>query len=354
MTHQSHGRGTLIIDRRYPCVGRVRRASGTTDRKVFKSLNAMLDSLYSVGRVDLLRAIRDGKLRLFDVWVTFRLGHLNELPDVDSLKPLRETWVEWARASDVSGHYKKDRERSLRRLGVTNDHAITDLPDLLLEYRFKCQREKHAPAFRQTKSIVQAFLRDRFGRSHALYMRVSDIQPLKAGPKRKPNPQTPEQARVIREALGKHGDTWWAMCCTGMMPDELWGEKWRVGPNYIHVMGTKREARDRKVPRIFTPVKPPVRQPTTFNHALTRATNGKVQPYDARRTYAHWLEEAGVTRTRTKLYMGHAARDVTDLYLRHELAAYLDGDANLLREYLGEGLKRFPDISPDRERVKEA
>ena len=135
---------------------------------------------------------------------------------------------------------------------------------------------------------------------------------------------------------------WCAMCCTGMMPDELWGEQWRVGPNYIHIMGTKQEARDRKVPRICTPTMPLLRQPTTFNHALTKATNGTVQPYDARRTFLHWMEEARITRTRRKIYAGHSVKDVTDLYERHEVAAYLETDADLLREYLGEprgGLK---------------
>lgn len=62
---------------------------------------------------------------------------------------------------------------------------------------------------------------------------------------------------------------------------------------------------------------------------------GTVQPYDARRTFSHWLEEAAITRTRIKMYMGHAAKDVTDLYLRDELAAYLESDADLLRAYLG-------------------
>ena len=40
--------------------------------------------------------------------------------------------------------------------------------------------------------------------------------------------------------------------------------------------------------------------------------------------------------------MSPERQDVTDLYLRHELAAYLETDADLLREYLGEqrgGLK---------------
>ena len=45
---------------------------------------------------------------------------------------------------------------------------------------------------------------------------------------------------------------------------------------------------------------------------------------------------AGITRTRRKLYMEHRAKDVSDLYERHELAPYLDSDAQLLRKYLGE------------------
>ncbi len=84
MTHKDQGRGTLVIDRRFPGVGRIKRATGTTDRSVFKSLSGMLDILYNIGRVDLLRAIRDGKLRLHDVRATFLLRHLNERPDLHS------------------------------------------------------------------------------------------------------------------------------------------------------------------------------------------------------------------------------------------------------------------------------
>ncbi len=34
--------------------------------------------------------------------------------------------------------------------------------------------------------------------------------------------------------------------------------------------------------------------------------------------------------------MGHRAADVSDLYERHDLAPYLDSDAELLRKYLCE------------------
>ena len=99
------------------------------------------------------------------------------------------------------------------------------------------------------------------------------------------------------------------MCCTGMMPDELWGEQLRVGPNYVHIMGTKREARDRKVPRICTPTMPLLRQRTTFHHAVTKATNGTVRPYDARRHLLHSTEEDRTTRSRRQVYAVHSLKD---------------------------------------------
>ena len=238
-------------------------------------------------------------------------------------------------------------------LAIPLEATLSDLPRLLKAYRFTARAAGHHRSFNLARAGVQAFLRDEVGKSHSLYTAATDVRSLRVE-RREGNPQSPDEARVIRDALGQHGTAWWSMCTSGMMPDELWGRKWRVGPNYIHIMGTKREARDRKVPRICTPTMPLLKQSTTFNHALTKATSGTVQPYDARRTFLHWMEEARITRTRRKMYAGHSVKDVTDLYERHEVAAYLESDTNLLREYLGEGLTMFPDISPDRERAKEA
>ena len=55
---------------------------------------------------------------------------------------------------------------------------------------------------------------------------------------------------------------------TGMMPDELWGRKWKDGGNYVHVLGTKRTGRDRKVPRLCTPTVPLHKNATSFNRVL--------------------------------------------------------------------------------------
>ena len=331
--HHDQQRGTLILDRRFPSVGRIKRASGTTDRKLFNSLNQMLDTLWNMGRVDLLRAIQEGKLHVMDVWASYRLGRTNELPDADSLQPLEKVWMAWVETLDHSKRYERDCRAAIRTLAPKPSDTITRLPALVVGYRFKAHAQGHATSFRRTKNIAQAFVRDTLGRSHAIYDRLRDIPSLTIH-RKEGNPQTPEQARAILDALGEHGHSWWTMCCTGMMPDEYWGMKWKVGTNYVHIMGTKTDSRNRKVPRIYTPRHPTPQSPSGFAKALLKASGGAVTPYDGRRTFLHWLEEARVTRARRKLYAGHSAQDVTDLYERHELAAYLESDADLLRAYL--------------------
>ena len=59
----------------------------------------------------------------------------------------------------------------------------------------------------------------------------------------------------------------------------------------MHILGTKRDSRDRRVPVLFTPTIPSPATAIGFAQALRKVTD--VEPYDARRTYAHWLEEAG-------------------------------------------------------------
>lgn len=59
-----------------------------------------------------------------------------------------------------------------------------------------------------------------------------------------------------------------------------------------------------------------------------------MKPYDLRRTYANWLEAAGIPRTRRKLYMGHAVGDITGMYELHEVQNHLAADAAKLTSYL--------------------
>jgi len=80
----------------------------------------------------------------------------------------------------------------------------------------------------------------------------------------------------------------------------------------------------------------------TFSNKLKERTNGQLAPYDLRRTYANWLEGAGIPRTRRRLYMGHGARDVTDLYETHQVLQFLREDAAKLADFIGAPLPLKP------------
>ena len=328
--HKDRGRGTLVLDRRFSGVGRIKRASGTTDEKLYAALNQMLDTLWNMGRADLLLAIQAGRLHPMIVWSAFRRGALHELPDEISLTGLGGAVETWRQQFDCSPKHRLSLKQSFKALAIPLGATLSDLPRLLKAYRFTARAAGHHRSFNLARAAVQAFFRDEVGKSHPLYVAATDVRSLRVE-RREGNPQSPEEARSIRDALKQHGPSWWAMCCTGMMPDEYWGRKWRVGPNYIRILGTKRDARKRDVPLICAPVVPTTKTPSGFAQALRKVTGGDVQPYDGRRTFMHWMEEAGITRTRRRMYIGHAVKDVADLYERHELARFLDDDAAKIR-----------------------
>jgi hypothetical protein len=64
-------------------------------------------------------------------------------------------------------------------------------------------------------------------------------------------------------------------------------------------------------------------------------TGAPITPYDLRRTYMAWFQLATIPRTRRRLYMGHGAKDVSDLYEAYEVTEFLVADAKKSRTALG-------------------
>ncbi len=335
--HRDHGRGTFPIDRRFPGVGRIKWASGTTDPKMFNALNQMLDTLWRMGRADLLLAIQAHRLHPMIVWSRFRTGNLEMLPDENALTGLTGACAEWVDTLDCTPKYRTSLRGSFNALRIPKEATLADVPQLLKAYRFTALRNGQRRAFNMARTACQGLLRDTMGKRHELYGQVADVQKLTETP-RQGNPQSPEDAREIRLELGRHGDTWWSLCCTGMRPKEYWDGRWRVGPNYVQVDGTKTKASKRKVPRLWTPTPPSTETLNGFAQAL-RKVRTDVKPYDARKTFAGWMEEAGISRSRRRQYMGHQVGDVTEIYERVELARFLEEDADRLKAYLGDEMQ---------------
>ena len=73
--------------------------------------------------------------------------------------------------------------------------------------------------------------------------------------------------------------------------------------------------------------------------------------YDLRRSFAVWMEDSAIPRSRQKLYMGHAVGDITGLYQTRDLLAWLGEDAERLVEHASKAVP-YTDFHPDSARPK--
>ena len=78
--------------------------------------------------------------------------------------------------------------------------------------------------------------------------------------------------------------------------------------------------------------------PDGFEAALYRAKLG-VAPYDARRSYARWLQELRLPAYRQDAYLGHGPKSMTALYSWGDIREWLAEDGRALREYVGEPIQ---------------
>jgi hypothetical protein len=328
---------TLLLDRIFPGVGRVKKASGTTVVKTRNKMNRMLTTLYEDGRLDILRAIRDGQLTPMEVYSAFQRKALHELPLADSAKHLSESMSQWIQSLrvplEVSAKHKSSLETSRRYFVRTKPNArVTDIPAILETLRESLGRE-YPTSFNLARAAALAYVRSTLKKSHPLWLQCSAVEKRKVKRAVKPQPLSKEQ--MLGFFPNRESDPVdaiaWGMYLTGMGAEEYWG-KWNVLKDRVHIAGTKRKGRIRDVPLLEAPSVPTMHRRTFEDKVRGRSTAFTVR--DFRRSYANNLEAAGVPRTRRRLYLGHGAGDVTDLYELHEVAAFLIEDGARIRTFL--------------------
>lgn len=350
---------TLIIDRTFPGVGRIKKATGTTNPAVRRKLSRMLTALYDDGRLDILRAIRDNALTLLQVHDAYQRKTLDQLPTVETVRGLADALREWidglvarednAETFDCSQKHITSLRTTLGYLEEAAPKAtLHDLPKVLDKLRESLGKQ-HPRSFNLARSHSMAFVRATLKRSHNLYSAITDIAPRNV-PKRAERPDlAPDWMRGMfpNPASDPVDAIAWGMATTGMGAEEYWG-KWAVMADRVRIHGTKRISRVRDVPLVRAPTSPQMHR-RTFEDKVRERTSRAIEPYDLRRCFSRWMESAGVPRIRRKMYMGHAVGDVTELYERHEVEAYLKGDAAKVREWLG-----YPSNDPPTLRLEKA
>lgn len=342
--HKAGKRGTFILDRKTR-VGRIAVASGTTHAPTFRRLNEMLTTLDETGRSDLLREIRNGRLKPLAVYEAFRVNELHRLPTGADLKPLKETLDAWLATVDCSASQKAAHKTMIAKVTARGQGTVADIVGRLVLIGLDCRKAKTPAQFNRVRSSVLALIRDTMRRSHRLYGEIRDIPVMKE--KKSPErhilswAEVEEKAELMtdkRDRLAVYG-----MALTGMGPKEWYIDGWDEREDRIIIHGEKRGRRKRIVPAVradyFNRAQPirdvgVDRERRRFGQRLLAICG--IRPYDLRRSYANWLEAAAIPRTRRKAYMGHAGGDVTSLYERHEVEQFLAEDAKKLEAYLAQ------------------
>lgn len=332
-----------VIDRSFPGIGRVRKASGTSDAATHKAILAMLTMLVKKGRLDLVRAWADGLIHAMDLYDRYRTEKLDLLPSAETMRPLWSVADEWlAKIPAKQLHRARSARHSwlaLKRLPQPAQASIAHLPALLAAYRAQCEAKGTAQMYENARNNARAFLRDTVGTTHPLYLAVAHSATLpKDRAAHHPFSRTslPVFLAAMRDAHGEHIEAIArSLALSGMRPEEYWFDWTSESDAVVRVRTAKQRGGKVKYRRVFTVV-PLVRPDVarrTFEDKMREVTRSHVV-YDLRRTFMHLMEQAKIQRTRRRQYLGHSFGDVGDRYEEHEVAEYLDRDRKALARYL--------------------
>ena len=351
--HKDQGRGTFLLDRWVDGLGRLKRASGTDDEKIFARLNRMITrqsrrgergrkilarlwrrhctpmEFYEAGRAqDWSRILSDELSSLIGAALTAFLGTAKKPGDYEA-------------STSHLANYRSAQKHI--EAGATHSERVRDFPALLAA--IKKTLKPNERMFNIVRSLGLTFARERFGQESALWRAIKAVRPYKAKRQRINHPATVVELRDAAARMeGMHagaGKMAWTIATTGMRPVEYWGRAWTWSGDHLTVASAKEEQTGREmrlVPLVTLSVLPLPVMPTCwygkFRKLLHAASNGQMQPYDLRRTYANWTEDARWDRTRFRLYFGHGAQDTTDIYQWRDVKHHMSDDATSLATWI--------------------
>jgi hypothetical protein len=341
MSFKMNKGGGFYIDMRFPEIGRIQRSSWTDDVDTFEGIKVMLKQLYSTGKHDILTGIKKGNNKAIDVYALWSVQKVKNVLTLESAQMAGISLNKWIDDHDHLAFRTKKAYREnidqLMKFGTDNT-TVQMLPELLEKYRSHCKKLGHHRMFNHTRSVLQSYFRDTLGNDHAMWFAIKRIKTFPKEVVRKGNPQSVAAVLALTDRIDpRYGDMVWALCTTGMNWKEYTEDGFDLHDFYVHIKGQKRGGRNRKIPRIGDPIEPQAKYNAFRTRIAKLTTNVRVN--DFRRTYIHWMELAGLYRTRRRQYAGHGAGDITDLYEHHEVDAYLKEDGARLSKWIEEQKK---------------
>lgn len=358
------------INKSFSGIGRVQRSSGSKSLARARQMEQMLDRLYSSGKGNFVKELRDGLFSLPWLYTKDLAGELDTL--VSSTTALSYSGViDWV---EKHKKYSPDTKRSYLSLARKIDRlyprkSVHEMPQMLKDFREHCEENRVTRSFNQTRALFQAYATAVEGKHRPLWIAISNVQPISYSVKSGQSLTYKQVRELTRDLIWarkpdfdrnninagfRDADILWSLLLTGMRKSEYLAE-WSVAADriVIHKSAKSRQSgiTERVVPRIrhvFSPIQPlwsrdqvngicdPGNSFQTFERHLRKITNGSVSPHDCRHTFRTWLMHAGVPEVRAEAYMGHRvnAKDVKKVYTSHDVVPYIIEDATKFEKWL--------------------
>jgi hypothetical protein len=349
-----------MLVRQFKGVGRIRRASGTNDAKVFRQYEAAIQDLFDTGNLNALIALKEGQCSAKDLYMWWR-DKTRPVPweaDNSDLFVELNQWLDNSTlASTTVVGYRKC-IGLLKKHTKTKHASVSDIPQLLEKFRLICAKATppKVKTFNQTRAVALSFLRKRTGdKQNPVYLKVKNIDVLAENPWTKQKVNNPLLPSEIDAALMKCDDkklkdVIWFLCLTGMTPKEFLEDGWEIDDkiNAVRIFGRKRSGRyARLVPKVYQ--KLTASKEYSYRQLLEafKQLFPERNLYDLRRTYAVWNNRAGIEQLHTKAYMGHGST-MTEKYMAQNVASWLLEDAAKLANYIAAERTTVPDVSEQR------
>lgn len=361
MVHK-HGK-FLRLDRVVPGVGRIALSSGTDDAGMFRRINNAITGATAIGALDKLADLRDSVFTPIVFAVRYERGQLAMLPTKGSAADLVTTLETWAETHEVAEGTREDIGTSIRHVAkkARKGTSVQALPGIVRDLRKPMAK---APiAFNRLRAHMLAFARVEYGKRHAIYQGIEDVERYRRVEGKRPRklqrrPLTVAEldavcaafedheykrgnaktkGRILAEDLTRMAYT---LAFTGMRPQEYWqraGATWDWKLGYIWVDGTKTAASKRPTFRIGLGTIPKCGE-QFFRQAFAKATEKALREgldaYSLRRTFAKLCEDAGVVQSRRETYMAHGPKTVDEIYLRTNVIPFVPGDAQQVEAFI--------------------
>ncbi len=353
--------GSYRIERTFPSpVGKIVRATGTKDERIFRRI---LEAIDYVGNrlgsgplwVSILLRVKDGSYSPKEMMAEYedtKFVNLDWSVSNNNLLDEMNAWID--SPSDYKPKTIKDYRQQFRLfLRDHQESVVSELPDLLRTYKGRCKREATYRKFSVIRAVCMAFVRDavKDGEASKLWKDVEQVRVFQAPLTRAKNEHKPFPTPAVLVQLFSTAEPWlkkyedlvWFLCLHGFRKKEFLEDPWFTvpkdspRPTHLWIAGEKNEDSKRELPLIFQP--PPIKPSYPTLRKIFKALGGRTC-HDSRRTYQVWIPAAGVDPDRVDKYLGHSQA-------KHQRQNYKKPD-DMIRDWI------LPDTEKIREWLKKA